>query len=478
MRAPRPTCCSISSGGATDRAFAPTSSTAFARASRAWSKERARFAPSGSTTATSPSRRSPRTAPTPDRPPWPIPSSPPSASSRGTCASAAFRPSRLAELFLDRLERLGPALQRRRHRHARPGAGRGAARRARDRGADATAARSTASPTGRRTSWRRRAASRPRGAPRRSARRRSTTTPRWSRKLDAAGGGARRPSWPWSSWPAAWDTASPTRRSPGRGSIRGTRTTWSGGSSSGSGSAVAAGLVPFAIGSETWGSILSPAGNCGVSRAPAHLRSREPPRRDGALLDARQARAARPHRRRLRPRARRHRRARSRRSPDDRTARSATTDADAPDRRFRFGVVRSVLDGCEPGVLASFERSLAVLRTIGTIEEVDAARPSLRGGHADHPLGRGGERLRGPDRERRHRGAHRARRTTTMPYARDAILAKDYIKALRLRGVMAREVDRVLAPRGRARGARAGHACAPAARPRSSGARSAAPPTT
>ncbi|MFH0849710.1 MAG: amidase, partial [Candidatus Bathyarchaeota archaeon] len=40
---------------------------------------------------------------------------------------------------------------------------------------------------------------------------------------------------------------------------------WSGGSSSGSGSAVAAGLVPFAIGSETWGSILSPANNCGVA---------------------------------------------------------------------------------------------------------------------------------------------------------------------------------------------------------------------
>ena len=41
--------------------------------------------------------------------------------------------------------------------------------------------------------------------------------------------------------------------------------TWSGGSSSGSGSAVGAGLVPFAIGSETWGSILSPANNCGVT---------------------------------------------------------------------------------------------------------------------------------------------------------------------------------------------------------------------
>jgi aspartyl-tRNA(Asn)/glutamyl-tRNA(Gln) amidotransferase subunit A len=40
---------------------------------------------------------------------------------------------------------------------------------------------------------------------------------------------------------------------------------WSGGSSSGSGAAVAAGLLPFAIGSETWGSILTPAAYCGVT---------------------------------------------------------------------------------------------------------------------------------------------------------------------------------------------------------------------
>ena len=40
---------------------------------------------------------------------------------------------------------------------------------------------------------------------------------------------------------------------------------WSGGSSSGSGAAVAARLVPFAIGSETSGSILSPATLCGVT---------------------------------------------------------------------------------------------------------------------------------------------------------------------------------------------------------------------
>lgn len=43
------------------------------------------------------------------------------------------------------------------------------------------------------------------------------------------------------------------------------RSRWSGGSSSGSGSAVAAGLVPFALGSETSGSILTPAAFCGIT---------------------------------------------------------------------------------------------------------------------------------------------------------------------------------------------------------------------
>lgn len=43
------------------------------------------------------------------------------------------------------------------------------------------------------------------------------------------------------------------------------RTRWSGGSSSGSGIAVAAGLVPFALGSETSGSILTPSAFCGVT---------------------------------------------------------------------------------------------------------------------------------------------------------------------------------------------------------------------
>jgi len=56
------------------------------------------------------------------------------------------------------------------------------------------------------------------------------------------------------------------------------RTRWSGGSSSGSGTAVAAGLVPYALGSETSGSIITARGVLWSHRPPAHLWAGEPAR--------------------------------------------------------------------------------------------------------------------------------------------------------------------------------------------------------
>ncbi len=218
--------------------------------------------------------------------------------------------------------------------------------------------------------------------------------------------------------------------------------TWSGGSSSGAGAAVAAGLVPFAIGSETWGSILSPAGNCGVTGLrPTYGRVS----RHGAMtlcwtLD------------KLGPLAL---------TADDcglvleaiagPDAHDPTTapqafhydDADVSMRRFRFGVIEGVTEGCEEAVRANFERALVLLGKAGQVEEVELAalpyeaitRTILHAEAAsafeDFIEGGGIAGLTAPE-------------DRYTPYARDAILAKDYIKALRLRGLMAREADRVL----------------------------------
>ena len=218
---------------------------------------------------------------------------------------------------------------------------------------------------------------------------------------------------------------------------------WSGGSSSGSGSAVAAGLVPFAIGSETWGSILSPAGNCGITGLrPTYGRVS----RHGAMalswtLD------------KLGPLALT--------ADDCGLVLAAIAGRDLADptssrrpfhyedrafagRRFRFGVLEGATAGCQPAVIASFERSLDVLRAMGTVEAVSL--PDLpyelitrtilwaEGASALEDLVESGaiSELTAPE-------------DRYVAYARDAILAKDYLKALRLRNVVAREIDRVLA---------------------------------
>jgi len=218
---------------------------------------------------------------------------------------------------------------------------------------------------------------------------------------------------------------------------------WSGGSSSGSGSAVSAGLVPFAIGSETWGSILSPAAYCGVTGLrPTYGRVS----RHGAMalcwtLDKLGPLALTADDCGLVLEAIA--------GPDahDATAADRTFTHDGGDvttRRFRFGMLRDVAAGAEPAVAAAFARSLDTLAKLGTVEEVtlpelpyDAiARTILfaEAASAFEDMIESGElaELTAPED---HYTA----------YARDAILAKDYIKALRLRGVVMREADRVLA---------------------------------
>jgi aspartyl-tRNA(Asn)/glutamyl-tRNA(Gln) amidotransferase subunit A len=146
---------------------------------------------------------------------------------------------------------------------------------------------------------------------------------------------------------------------------------WSGGSSSGPGAAVGAGLVPFAIGSETSGSILTPSAFSGVSglRPTYGLVPRT-----GAMalcwtLD------------KLGPMART--------ADDCALVLAAIAGPDPRDptssgefryrergallggasRRFRIGVVKDATARAEPEVAANFRRSLDVLRTFATVEE-------------------------------------------------------------------------------------------------------------
>ena len=216
---------------------------------------------------------------------------------------------------------------------------------------------------------------------------------------------------------------------------------WSGGSSSGSGSAVGAGLVPFAIGSETWGSILAPATLCGVTglrptygRVSRHgamalcwtLDKLGPLALSaddcGLVLDAIAGA-----------------------DPADPTAatRPYRYDDHDPGRPLRFAVVRGTLDGAQPAVRESVSRALETLRALGSVEEI--ALPDLpyeamtrvilwaEGASAFETFIESGAiaDLTAPE-------------DRVTPYARDAILAKDYLRALRLRGVVAREIDRVL----------------------------------
>jgi aspartyl-tRNA(Asn)/glutamyl-tRNA(Gln) amidotransferase subunit A len=215
---------------------------------------------------------------------------------------------------------------------------------------------------------------------------------------------------------------------------------WSGGSSSGSGSAVGAGCVPFAIGSETWGSILGPSTYCNITglrptygRVSRHgamalcwtLDKLGPMALTaddcGLVLDAIAGA-----------------------DPRDATAvdRPYRYDA-ARERQFRFAVVRGTVDATEPGVRDAVAKALDTLKTLGSVEEITLPElpyePMARiilwaeGSSAFERLIESGmiAGLTAPE-------------DRVTPYSRDVILAKDYLRALRLRGVVARQIDGVL----------------------------------
>ena len=141
---------------------------------------------------------------------------------------------------------------------------------------------------------------------------------------------------------------------------------WSGGSSSGPGAAAAAGLVPFAIGSETSGSILTPSSFCGVSGLrPTYGRIS----RHGAMalswtLD------------KLGPMTRSADdcgivlSALAGREPADPTSVDKPfhyTLASRPKRKLRIGVPKGVVEKAQPEVRDNFGASLAVLRKLGDV---------------------------------------------------------------------------------------------------------------
>jgi aspartyl-tRNA(Asn)/glutamyl-tRNA(Gln) amidotransferase subunit A len=132
---------------------------------------------------------------------------------------------------------------------------------------------------------------------------------------------------------------------------------WSGGSSSGPGAAVAAGLVGFAIGSETNGSIMVPAAFCGISGLrPTYGRVS----RHGAM-------ALMWSSDKLGPMCRSARDTEavlkiiSGADPNDKTSRTRPF-AGIRGRRPRIGIVKNATAKSQPAVIKNFQASVAVLR--------------------------------------------------------------------------------------------------------------------
>jgi aspartyl-tRNA(Asn)/glutamyl-tRNA(Gln) amidotransferase subunit A len=147
---------------------------------------------------------------------------------------------------------------------------------------------------------------------------------------------------------------------------------WAGGSSSGSGSAVAAGCLPLAIGTETWGSIHVPAAFNGITgfRPTFGLVSRQGAMALSWSMDkiGPMARSAADCETMLQALAGHH--------PGDPATLSRPPFQPDPRRSgFRFATLEGAEEGVEADVLARYHNALEVFGEIGSFEEI--ALPEL-----------------------------------------------------------------------------------------------------
>src|SRR5438309_2946866 len=218
---------------------------------------------------------------------------------------------------------------------------------------------------------------------------------------------------------------------------------WSGGSSSGPGAAVAAGLVPFAIGSETSGSIVTPAAYYGVTglRPTYGLVSRHGARAMSGSMD------------KLGPMGISAEdsgvvlAAVSGKDPED----PSSVDrgfrvplATRPRRKLRIGILKNADQGIQAEVAKNFRDALGVLKDVITVTEnvelpdlpygvVGGTIIAVEGASAFDDLVDSGRVAQLTAPEDRIGG-----------YAALAIPARDYVRALRLRRPMGKALDALL----------------------------------
>jgi len=217
---------------------------------------------------------------------------------------------------------------------------------------------------------------------------------------------------------------------------------WSGGSSSGPGSAVGSGIVPFAIGSETWGSIMTPAGFCGLSGLrPTYGRVS----RHGAMalswtMD------------KLGPMCRAAEdcglvlNAIAGADPNDPTA--AERSYEYPEKEphkspFKLATLKGAADHVQPEVRTNYENSLSVLAKFCTFEEIELP---------DLPYGTAAGTLISCEMSAAFEGLVSSGDVWELTAEEDRwgghaslmIPAKDYINAMRIRTHIQKAMDEVL----------------------------------